>query len=258
MTKVEIDAEEVRSRAAAMVGLITVLMLAGSIAFNAIFARALDGRTDNVSKLVETNNHPGIAIGAGLFYAVGSILLGLFLTHLAIAVRSRRPALPKLLPIFTFGGPLIVAISMPIFVIAQVSVASDFADAANKTAATATELLNGSGYQAASFALSFGLFATSIGFVMVCVYSMREGLLAKLVAAVGIAIGVLNLIGATYATPIALATLIEIFWLGSVSIMLYSGPEQKPPAWPAGRSITWKEVNAAKAKHAEENAGSAR
>src|SRR4051794_7817942 len=148
MSETEVAAEEVRSRAAAMVGLITVLMLAGSIAFNAIFAHALDGRTDNVSKLVETHNHPGVAIGAGLFYAVGSILLGLFLTHLALAIRSRRPALPKLLPLLTFGGPLIVAVATPLFVIAQVSIASKFADSAEKTSKTADDLLNGGGYHA--------------------------------------------------------------------------------------------------------------
>lgn len=254
MSDVEIDAEEVRSRAAALVGLIAVLMFAGSIAFNAMFAHALDGRTDNISKLVETDQHPGVAIGAGLFYGVATILLGLFLTHIALAIRSRRPTLPRLLPLLSFGGPLIVSLAMPVFVIAQLNVANKFADSASKTSAVADKLLDGGGYHAASFALSFGLFATSIAWLMVSAYGMRAGLLAKLVAGVGIAIGVLNLIGATYATPIALATLIEIFWIGSVSIMLYSGPDQKPPAWPSGRNIPWSEVNAAKQKYSAENA----
>jgi len=247
MSEAELQAEDARNRAAAYVGLLAVLLFVATFVFNYMFIRTLNGHTDNATRLIEAHDHAWLMIVQALCYSVASVLLGLFLAHLALALRSRRPALPKLMTGLAFGGPVIVALTMPLFMIGTISAASDFSKAANQTVKVADDLMQGGFITAARYALAFGLFLTAIAFVMVCIYSIRVGLLTTLTGGVGVAIGVLYVIGAMYAEPVPLATLIEIFWIGAVAIMLASNPSQKPPAWPAGTPISWSEVRAAAA-----------
>ena len=232
----ELLGEEARSRAVGIVSMLTVFCL--SFSFFALYMVQRDAVKNggDVAALLLIDAQKGWYIASYFFLAVGSLLVGSILVHILVAARTRTTAIPKFAPYLAIVGPVLVAIALPAFTLVQVGIAGDFAAGSVQTVAEAKRLLNGTAFEVttALYRVALLLFATA--WVMTGVYGMRTGLLTRLIGVVAIAIGAANV----FAPP--LAAIIQVFWIGSVSIMLMSKGGNKPPAWVLGRAVSWSEV----------------
>ena len=248
LTDVEIEAEASRGRAVGIVSLGTVMAFAAGFFCLWLVQKDAAKSGGDVSSLLLIAAHKGQFILSYFFFAIGSLLVAPILVHLALAVRSRRPAAPKLLLIVAVAGPALVALALPAFTVAQITVATNFADGAVHTGAEATRVIKSNGLQLTTLLYRFAEFVFAIAWVMVSLYSLRAGLLTRLVGYVGVAIGAASV----FAAP--LAAILQVFWIGSFSILLLGRPQQRPPAWALGRAVPWGEVDAlGRGEAADEN-----
>ncbi|MGH2906110.1 MAG: hypothetical protein ACRDKI_05010 [Solirubrobacterales bacterium] len=236
MTDAEIEVEASRSRAVGLLSLLTVAMLGAGFFCLWLVQKDAAKRGGDVSSLLLIDSHSTQFILSYFFFAIGTILVAPILVHIALAVRSRRPGSPKLLLLVSLAGPLLVGLALPAFTITQLSIAKDFADGAVHTAAAASKALDDSGLQLVTLLYRFAELVFATAWVMVSLYGMRAGLLTRLTGYVGIAIGAASV----FAPP--LASILQVFWIGSFSILLLSRGGQKPPAWVLGRAVPWSEV----------------
>jgi hypothetical protein len=237
MSDEEITAEVARSRAVAIVSMGTVVALLVGI-FSVFLALKVPANTTNdiVAQLEAIDSHKGLFIFAYFAFAIGMLLLIPILLHIALAVRARMPAVPKYLLYVALAGPVLVALTLPPYMFAQVAVANDFAAGTVKTVAHAKDLSTGTGIQITQLAYQFADLVLAISWVGVAIYGMRAGLLTKLFGYTAVAIAITNVFGPR------LAALISVFWVGGVAIMLLGRSAMQPPAWVLGRPVPWSEV----------------
>lgn len=246
MTDEELMLEGARGRLVGRASVLTVAMFSGFIFTTWLALRDASGGT-NQQKLEAIADHKLAFIFSSFFFSIASLLVATVLVHLILAARSRSSAVPKVALYVAIAGPVLAALVYPAYTLAQVSAANKFVDAPAQTAAVAKDLLDSDAIQFTTTLYLFAQLLVAIAWVMTGVYSMRLGLLTRLVGSVAIAIGLANLI----APP--LAALLQVFWIGAVAIMLLGDGPQTPPAWKLGRPVTWREVAAAGASGVEEN-----
>lgn len=238
-----VAAEASRGRIASLFALGAVLLTSGSmIAAQSVLKEA--GNVDNwAERLVLFHEHKSaLVIGASLF-AIATALTMPVLLHLAMAIRARRPTLPRIVVHLSIGGPLLMALAIPAIALLYVNAANDFTEGANQTIAEAKKLSQGGGFTPAMLVLQAGSIAAGFAWVMIGVYAMRTGLLTRMVGSFTVVVGVItalitSLSFATNAIP-SLIELIRVFVLGAIAVMLVGAPEKRPPAWREGRAIPW-------------------
>jgi hypothetical protein len=184
---------------------------------------------------------------SGFFLAVGSLLVAGVLTHVILAARSRSRLVPKLALFLAIAGPVLVALIFPVYTLAQVSAANDFAAASQHTLQVAKDLSDSSAIKITGNVYYLGQLVLAVAWVMCGIYGMRIGLLTRLVGAVAIAIGIANVIAPPF------AALLQVFWIGAFAIMLLGESQQIPPAWKLGRPVPWSEVHAMAQEAPQEN-----
>jgi hypothetical protein len=238
MTDEELTVEGARARLVGLASVLTVAMFSGFIFTAWLALRDSSGGT-NEKKLEAIADHKLAFIFSSFFFSIASLLVAAVLVHLILAARSRSTVVPKLALYVSFAGPVLAALVYPAYTLAQVSAANKFLDSPEQTVKVATELLDSGAIQFTTTLYLFAQLLVAIAWVMTGMYSMRIGLLTRLVASVAIAIGLANLI----APP--LAALLQVFWIGAVAIMLLGDGPQTPPAWKLGRPVSWREVAAA-------------
>lgn len=238
MTQEELQSEEARSRMVAIVSMFTVAAYMAAFLFTYLTQRGQPDSPNFAERLLQLDAHKGTLILSFFFLSIGSLLLASMLCHLMLAVKSRDAALSKFVMILPVVGPALLAIAFPTFALAQVNVAGDFADMANKSVAAAEELGKGGFYQVSQGFLVIAAFIMGLAWVFTCHHAMRVGLLTRLLGIVGMVIGL-----ATALNP-QFSIFIQIFWIGALAIVLLSKGETRPPAWVLGRAVPWSEVQA--------------
>jgi hypothetical protein len=167
-----------------------------------------------------------------------AILLTIFpLLYLFRAAQARNERVSGPMVGFVFIGPVLLALQGIVSWIWQTGVASDFVSQAGAGGDLYTlldDLIDDS--TLAQFSASLYIPAT-IGFVVATFYvplqAMRVGLLTRLTATLGMALGVSTIV----LPPGILGLMIWFGWVGFT--ILDKTPKGRPPAWAAGEAIPW-------------------
>lgn len=236
MTDSELASEDARGRIVALVSIGIVACMSASFFFLWLVQKNAEGGSDLADRLLLLDQHAGSYIAAQFFLAVGILLTTAILLHLAMAIAQRVPSTPKALMIICIAGPALIAIVLPASTLLEIGIAHDFADGSNQTLKQAEELRSGAGFAIVQFGYLAGALIYAVAWMMIGIFSVRTGLLTRLVGYTAVAIGIANVI----APP--LAGIVTVFWVGAVTIMLLSKGGQKPPAWVLGRPVSWREV----------------
>jgi hypothetical protein len=201
-----------------------LLLLVGSFYFNTTVRERPRGDDQLLSLFSREGTHLVIA---GVLVALGYLLLGVVLAYLYRVTRRRRPELPRAaLPLIVFGA-LIGAASEVGRQIAVLGVASEFLGSAERTADAARGLVRGStALQIIAVAGLSANFALGLTLGLVCINSMRAGLLSRFMGIFGTALGVLAVVAA------APFRLLSFPWLLALAALFLD-------RWPGGRGRAW-------------------
>ncbi|MFT4048288.1 MAG: hypothetical protein QM648_00440 [Solirubrobacterales bacterium] len=235
MSDQELVAEAARSRMVTFASVLTVTLFTAYFMLTTLVVR--NGEGSGTSRLLETvHEHKAPFIIAGMAFSLGILLTGTLLAHLALSAQQRSSVVPKFLVGLAFGGPAFYAIVYPIFIVALVTAAKNFAGAEIQNAKAATDAIN-SGWIGVIVAIEpFARVFVVAAWVMTSMQAMRVGLLTRLVGFVGVAIGALFFFSS------GLSAFVAIFWIGAVAITLLGDGRNVPPAWKLGRPVPWSEV----------------
>jgi hypothetical protein len=77
---------------------------------------------------------------------------------------------------------------------------------------------------------------------LLCIWAMRVGLLPRFLAVWGIGAGLGGVL-------LPMGDALFLSWLGSAALLVLGlWPDGRPPAWDAGRAVSWAEVDAERAR----------
>lgn len=243
MSADEVADEAKRGRGASLFALGAVLFTSGSmIAAQPILKEAVE--VDNwAQRLMLFHDQKTALVVAPMLFAVAMALTLPLLLHLAIAIRARRPTLPKIVIHLSVAGPLLMALAIPAVALLYLNAANDFTGGSLNTIAEAKRLGQSDAMSIAQIVLQAGSIATGFAWVMIGVYGIRVGLLTRLVGSFTVVIGVVTALFTSFSFAInsipSLIEVIRIFVLGALAVMLVGAPEKRPPAWREGRAIAW-------------------
>lgn len=233
LTTEELGAERERGRMAGYFALLSAALTLGTLVAQYLTLKDED-LGDKAKLLLSIDAHPLGWMSMKVLAAIATAALAPLLIHLALAARSRLPAVPRMIQTLALLGPLLVAIALPLQQVLTLGIAKDFADAKVQTVAAANDELNGVFYQLAAGLGLAGVIALAFAFVMVGWNGIKTGLLTRFVGAVAMIIGF-----ATVIPVLGAASILQFFWLCAMTVMLIGPDERKPPAWAAGRMVPW-------------------
>jgi len=166
--------------------------------------------------------------------ALGYFALAYALTFLAAAVRARRPQFAK----WAFYLPVVSAVLFGVAWIAgglgRLSDANQVVDG-NGTIGSVQDLGQAGVSELASVLLTPAALALTVAIVLISLNGMRTGLLTRFMGALGMVVGVFQVIQVGASLP-----LVQTFWLAGLAL-LFAGrrPGGDPPAWRTGRAEPW-------------------
>jgi hypothetical protein len=182
--------------------------------------------------------------------AIGYFALAYALTFLAAAVRARRPQFAR----WAFYLPVVSAVLFGVAWIAgglgRLWDAQQVIDG-DGTIGSVQDLGSTGISEAASVLLTPAALALTVAIVLVSLNGMRSGLLTRFMGALGIVVGIFQIIQVGASVP-----LVQTFWLGGLAL-LFAGrrPGGDPPAWRTGRAEPWPTgQQAAEARRAKQEA----
>lgn len=180
------------------------------------------------------SDHAVAVIGSSAMRAIGFVLIGLALTFLAYATRSRTAQFPKLALYVPVIGGVLSAFSYVLSPVGTVLAVQKFLDG-SRTVDAAQDVTSSTLVTAAALIGFAGQLAIALAFVLVCLNAMRVGLLTRFMGVLGILSGVLTLIPIGSPLPV-----VQCFWLGALGVLfLGRWPKGQPPAWSTGRAEPW-------------------
>jgi hypothetical protein len=193
-------------------------------------------------------DHAAELMASRFVTAIGYFALAYALTFLAAAVRARRPEFAR----WAFYLPVIAGVLFGVAWIAggagRLLDANDVIDG-NGTIGSVQDLGSTGVSQLAAVLLTPAALALTVGIVLVSLNGMRTGLLTRFMGALGIVVGVFQIIQVGASLP-----LVQTFWFAALAV-LFAGrrPGGDPPAWRTGRAEPWSSAQqAAQARRAEE------
>jgi hypothetical protein len=182
--------------------------------------------------------------------AIGYFALAYALTFLAAAIRARRPQFAK----WAFYLPVVSGVLFGVAWIAggagRLSDASQVIDG-NGTIGSVQDLGQAGVSELAGVLLTPAALALTVALVLIALNGMRTGLLTRFMGALGIVVGVFQIIQVGASLP-----LVQTFWLAGLAV-LFAGrrPGGDPPAWRTGRAEPWQTAQqAAEARKAQQEA----
>ena len=179
-------------------------------------------------------DHAVELIASRFVTAIGYFALAYALTFLAAAVRARRPEFAR----WAFYLPVVAGVLFGVAWIAggvgRLLDANQVIDG-NGTIGSIQDLGSAGVSQLAAVLLTPAALALTVGIVLVALNGMRTGLLTRFMGALGIVVGVFQVIQVGASLP-----LVQSFWLGGLAL-LFAGrrPGGDPPAWRTGRAEPW-------------------
>lgn len=244
MTDEELAAESARGRTVGLVAVVSVGLFTAFILTSYLTTRGLPrgNSGDYYAKYLAAIHERKLTYVLSSFcFSIATLLVGVVLSHLLFAVRQRAPKVPKFPLYMAVGGPVLVALIYPIYTIATVSAADEFVAGAVRTQAVAKDLATGSFIQITQNIWLVAQVMLTIAWVATGMFSMRTGLLTRMVGVFAIAIGAANFVAPPF------AALLQIFGLGAIALLLLADSGNVPPAWKLGRPVPWAEVDALRA-----------
>jgi len=211
----------------------------GSRLLDAIGLAADPGRVNEAQSLGGPryqfySDHAVEVIATSVVRATGFLLIGLALTFLAFATRSRTSQFPRLALYVPIVGAVLSAISYVVSPIGTVLAVREFLDGP-RTVEAAQDVTTSSLVTTAALIGFVGQLAIALAFVLVCLNAMRVGLLTRFMGVLGILSGVLTLIPVGSPLPV-----VQCFWLGALGVLfLGRWPKGQPPAWRTGQAEPW-------------------
>jgi signal transduction histidine kinase len=241
-----------RPRAAIAASAAAVLIIASYVISGAVFADVpRSGVLDAIDRAAQpgsVNGAPSLTTPRYQFYsdnaaaviassavrAIGFLLIGLALTFLALATRSRTPQFPKLALYVPIVGAVLSAISYLVSPIGTLLAVQKYLDGP-RTVEAAQDVSTSSLVTTAALIGFVGQLAIALAFVLICLNAMRVGLLTRFMGVLGILSGVLTLIPVGSPLPV-----VQCFWLGALAVLfLGRWPKGDPPAWRTGNAEPW-------------------
>lgn len=158
------------------------------------------------------------------------------------AIRGRNPAHARWIPIVGLIGFVVFAVSLPWVYYEIRDVARVFVNSGTRTVGRADRLVTA---QRDKGPLRVAEICRLIGAVMFAVWisftsweAQKVGLLTRFLAFFGIAAGVLSGIGVSVGQDLFIA------WIACVGLLAVGyWPGGRPPAWDAGRAVSWDEAD---------------
>ena len=203
-------------------------------------------------------NLASLLVGVALS-ALAPVAMGLALAFLIRATRNRRPDLSRVLEPLVIASGVLLGVTQLVLGTIVLTRQAALATAADQSAAAVRQVSEATGL---SVAQSVGLFAqfglAGGGFVYGSLSAMRVGLLTRFMGILGIAVGVLYVLG-----PFLLGgnqTIIQTFFLLALGL-LFRGrwPGGVPPAWVSGQAEPWPtQLELREARERGAHAGNAR
>ena len=171
--------------------------------------------------------------------ALAPIAMGLALAFLIRATRNRRSDLSKALAPLVIASGVVLGVTQLVLGTIVLTRQAALATAADQSAAAVRQISEGTGLTVLQ---SVGQFAqlglAGGGFVYGSLSAMRVGLLTRFMGILGIAVGVLYVLG-----PFLLGgnqTIIQMFFLVALGLLfLGRWPGGVPPAWVTGQAQPW-------------------
>jgi hypothetical protein len=179
-------------------------------------------------------DHAVELIASRVVTALGYFALAYALTFLAAAIRARRPEFAR----WAFYLPVVAGVLFGVAWIAGgVGRLLDANDVINGdgTIGSVQDIGSSGVSEVAAVLLTPAALVLTVGIVLVALNGMRSGLLTRFMGALGIVVGVFQIIQVGASLP-----LVQTFWLGSLAL-LFAGrrPGGDPPAWRTGRAEPW-------------------
>lgn len=258
-----------RLRAAIAAAVAAVAILAGQILEQALNAAAPSlPLLDALQKLAEPGSvreqasaqvpyaeylrdHATELIASRAVTAIGYFALAYALTFLAAAVRARRPQFAR----WAFYLPVVAGVLFGVAWIAggvgRLMDANEVIDG-DGTIGSVQDLGTTGISQVAAVLLTPSALALTVGIVLVSLNGMRTGLLTRFMGALGIVVGIFQIIQVGASLP-----LVQTFWLAALALLLAGRrPGGDPPAWRTGRAEPWPSNRPAAPPQAEPEAPS--
>jgi hypothetical protein len=209
-----------------------------------------DQKSAQVPYAAYLKDHAVELIASRVVTAIGYFALAYALTFLAAAIRARRPQFAK----WAFYLPVVSAVLFGVAWIAgglgRLSDANQVIDG-NGTIGSVQDLGQAGVSELASVLLTPAALALTVALVLLALNGMRTGLLTRFMGALGMVVGVFQIIQVGASLP-----LVQTFWLGGLAL-LFAGrrPGGDPPAWRTGRAEPWPSAQqAAEARKAKQEA----
>ena len=180
------------------------------------------------------DDHAVEIIGARVVTAIGFFAFAYALTFLAAAVRARRPQFPGWAFYLPIVGGVLFGVAWIAYGIGRVEDASSLLSGP-KTVNEVQDIGDTGIAKASEVLLQPAALVLAVGIVMVSVNAMRTGLLTRFMGALGIVVGVFQIIAVGGSLP-----LVQTVWLVVLAVLLAGRrPGGDPPAWRTGRAEPW-------------------
>lgn len=221
----------VRNRQTAVAVLAGVLLVAAA----AIQLAGPHTKVDELTlDLITENKRFPLDLIAAVVNGIASLLIAWTLNYLYVCSRARNPEVKSFVRIIAVAGGVLAAITGILYAVLVAIKVHQFVTTGAQTYQEANNLTNTTGLLTLQLIGQGSALLLAVGFVLVSLNALRQGLLTRFLGYLGIFAGVLVLVQLTQ-IPV-----VQGFWLLAVAYLI-SGrwPTGLPPAWRSGRSEPW-------------------
>jgi hypothetical protein len=200
--------------------------------------RAAAGRPvppGQLATVVQYQGEHALALSAGaILVGLGTLAIFPPLAYLYRATRARGP-IPSFAIVTAAVGAAGAGIGQAFSQVAFSLAARGFANGADHTNAAALDARNDPVGVAGAIIGELGALALAIAFLLVCLHSMRAGLLTRFMGIIGMFVAATLVIRGF--DPFGV---VRAFWLGAFGMMVLGRlPRGRPPAWSVAEAVPW-------------------
>jgi hypothetical protein len=184
--------------------------------------------------LITANKRFPLDLIAAIVNGIGSLLVAWTLNYLYVCSRARNPEVKSFIRIIAIAGGALSALAGIVYAIVVAIKVHEFVTTGAQTYQEANHLTSATGLLALQLLGQGAALLLAVGFALVSLNALRQGLLSRFMGYLGIFAGVLVLF------QIVQIPVVQGFWLVAVGYLI-SGrwPTGVPPAWRSGRSEPW-------------------
>ena len=195
---------------------------------------APDQPLSKAGQLLYIDQHGPALMLSVVILGIGALGVGATMYYLWVATKLRKPDFPPIAKWGVVGGAVLVSLGQVILYVLLIIKASSYVsdgvfnfDAAKQAQGSAPVVV-------VSTAQLVGQLGMGFGIVMICLNSMRVGLLSRFMGVLGVIVGVLLVIPLGGPLPI-----VQTFWLVALAFLLLGRWPSPIPAWETGRAEPW-------------------